>query len=309
VTDKGNIKLIIVQGPTASGKSALALELAERFDGEIVNADSMQVYRGMDIGTAKPSREERARVPHHLYDLVDPRVNFTAADFRKHALPVIEDIDRRGKRAILVGGTGLYIRVLTRGLVASPGEDQDIRRKLETDARREGLATLHRRLAVVDPVTAARIHPNDGVRIVRALEVFLQTGRPLSSFHEDHRFADDFYQCLKLGIAVERELLYQRVEERVDRMIADGFVEEVRGLLAAGYAPTLKAMGSIGYREMCEHLAGDYPLEEAVRRIKQSTRQYAKRQLTWFRRDSEIIWVEYPGESASIFSTVMEFHH
>lgn len=309
VKDEEKIRLVIVQGPTASGKSALALALAERFDGEIVNADSMQVYRGMDIGTAKPSREERERVPHHLYDIVDPDVNFTAADFREYAPRAIEEIHRRGKRAILVGGTGLYIRILTRGLVDSPGGDDAIRRELETEARREGLEALHRRLAVVDPVTATRLHPNDGVRIVRALEVFLLTGRPLSSFHEEHRFADDPYHCLKLGIAVEREILYQRVEERVDRMIADGLVEEVQGLLAAGCAPSLKAMGSIGYREICEHLAGEYPLEEAVRRIKQSTRQYAKRQLTWFRRDSEIIWVEYPGESDSIFNTVMGFHH
>lgn len=307
--EEAKTQLVIVQGATASGKSALALELAERFGGEIVNADSMQVYRGMDIGTAKPSREDRQRVPHHLYDIVDPDVNFTAADFREHAARAIEEIERRGKRAILVGGTGLYIRVLTQGLVDSPGGDEDVRRTLEDRARREGLESLHRRLAEVDPATAARLHPNDGVRIIRALEVFLLTGRPLSDFHEKHRFSDTPYRCLKLGISVERELLYQRVEERVDWMIAEGLVDEVRGLLAAGHHGTHKAMGSIGYREVCAHLAGEYPLEEAVRLIKQSTRQYAKRQLTWFRRDSEIIWVEYPGKFDSIFSTVMGFYH
>lgn len=302
-------RLVIVQGPTASGKSALALEVAERIGGEIINADSMQVYRGMDIGTAKPSREERQRVPHHLYDIVDPDVNFTAADFREQASRAIAAIERRGKRVILVGGTGLYIRILTRGLADSPGGDEEIRRELEAEARRKGLESLHRRLAAVDPVTAARLHSNDAIRIVRALEVFLLTGRPLSAFQQEHRFADERYRCLKLGIAVEREILYRRVEERVDRMIADGFVEEVRGLLAAGYSPSLKSMGSIGYREICSHLAGEYPLEEAVRRIKQSTRQYAKRQMTWFRRDPEIIWVEYPGKFDSIFSTVMGFYH
>nr|WP_246562027.1 tRNA (adenosine(37)-N6)-dimethylallyltransferase MiaA [Geobacter grbiciae] len=287
----------------------MALELAERIGGEIVNADSMQVYRGMDIGTAKPSQEERRRVPHHLYDIVDPKVNFTAADFREYAARAIGEIERRGKRVILVGGTGLYIRILTHGLVASPGGDENIRRKLENQAHSEGLESLHRRLAAVDPVAAARLHPNDGVRIVRALEVFLLTGRPLSAFQEAHRFADEPYHCLKLGISVERELLYRRVEERVDRMMADGFVGEVRGLLSAGYPATLKAMGSIGYREICAHLAGEFSLDEAVRLIKQNTRQYAKRQMTWFRRDSEIIWVEYPGKFDSILSTVMGFYH
>jgi len=306
-TDK--IRLVIVQGPTASGKSDLAMQLAERLNGEIVNADSMQVYRGMDIGTAKPSREERDRVPHHLYDIVEPDVNFTAADFREHAFRVIEEIDRKGKRVVLVGGTGLYIRALTQGLVDSPGGDDDIRRELEAQADREGLEALHRRLAEVDPVAAARLHPNDRVRIVRALEVFLLTGRPLSAFQEEHRFADERYCCLKFGIYVEREILYQRVEERVDRMIADGLVEEVRGLLATGYPASIKAMGSIGYKEICAHLAGEYPLEEAVRLIKRNTRQYAKRQMTWFRRDSENIWVEYPGKFDSIFSTVMGFYH
>ncbi|GLI39280.1 tRNA (adenosine(37)-N6)-dimethylallyltransferase MiaA [Geobacter hydrogenophilus] len=302
-------RLVIVQGPTASGKSALALELAERIGGEIVNADSMQVYRGMDIGTAKPSQEERRRVPHHLYDIVDPDVNFTAADFREHASRAITEIGRRGKRVVLVGGTGLYIRILTQGLVDSPGGDDNIRRELEDRAHSEGLESLHRRLAAVDPVAAARLHPNDGVRIVRALEVFLLTGRPLSAFQEEHRFADEPYRCLKIGISVERELLYRRVEERVDRMIAEGLVEEVRGLLSAGYPATLKAMGSIGYREICAHLAGGFSLDEAVRLIKQNTRQYAKRQMTWFRRDSEIIWVEYPGKFDSILSTVMGFYH
>ena len=305
----GGIRLVIVQGPTASGKSALAMQLAERLDGEIVNADSMQVYRGMDIGTAKPTPEERARVPHHLYDLVTPDVNFTAADFRDHASRVIEEIHRRKKRIILVGGTGLYIRILTRGLADSPGGNQDIREDLEARADREGLAALHRRLADVDPVSAARLHPNDRVRVVRALEVFFMTGRPLSAFQDEHRFADELYRCLKIGINMERELLYRRVEERVDKMMAEGLVAEVAGLLAAGYTADLKAMSSIGYKEICAHLAGEYSLDEAVRLIKRSTRQYAKRQMTWCRRDSEIIWVEYPVKFDSILNTVMEFYH
>lgn len=305
----GKIRLVIVQGPTASGKSALAVQLAEHLDGEVVNADSMQVYGGMDIGTAKPTPPERAGVPHHLYDLVTPDVNFTAADFRDHAARVIEEIHRRNKRIILVGGTGLYIRILTRGLADSPGGSPDIRGALEAQADREGLVALHQRLADVDPVSAARLHPNDRVRVVRALEVFLMTGRPLSAFQDEHRFADERYRCLKIGIDMERDLLYRRVEERVDKMMADGFVSEVKGLLAAGYAADLKAMSSIGYKEICAHLAGEFTLDEAVRLIKRNTRQYAKRQITWCRRDSEIIWVEYPVKFDSIVNTVMEFYH
>ena len=302
------IKLLVVQGPTASGKTAFAVELAERYGGEIVNADAVQVYRRLDIGTAKPSAELRRRVPHHLLDIVDPDEEFTAADFRRRAAAAIADIHGRGKRALLVGGTGLYIRALTRGLASSPGGDDAIRAELEAQVHREGPLSLHRRLEELDPVTAARLHPNDRVRIVRALEVFLTTGHPLSSFQDAHRFGEAPYDCFKLGIAVAREELYRRIEERVDRMIADGLVDEVRGLIAAGYPPTLKALGSIGYREVCSHLAGAYPLDEAIRLIKQHTRNYAKRQLTWFRKDSEILWVEYPGKSATIDSNVMEFY-
>ncbi|RNC67954.1 MAG: tRNA (adenosine(37)-N6)-dimethylallyltransferase MiaA [Desulfuromonadales bacterium] len=308
-THEHKIPLVIIQGPTASGKSELALRLAEHFDGEIVNADSMQVYRGMDIGTAKPSREVRERVPHHLFDIVEPDTPFSAAEFRERASRVIEDIHSRGKRIFFVGGTGLYIKVLTRGLVASPGGDETLRSELEARAEEEGSVALHAHLAAVDPVTADRLHPNDRLRVVRALEVFHLTGRPLSSFHREHRFADEPYHCLKLGIAVERECLYSRVDARVDRMLAEGFVDEVRSLLAAGHASACNAMGSIGYKEICAHLAGEYPLEEAARLIKRNTRHYAKRQLTWFRKDSEIIWVDYPGNFDSILTTVMRFYH
>ena len=252
-------RLVIIQGPTASGKSELAVRLAERLGGEIVNADSMQVYRRMDVGTAKPSPELLARVPHHLLDICDPNEDFSAADFRERAARAIEEI--------------------------------------------------HRRLAEVDPAAALRLHPNDRVRIVRALEVFLMTGKSLTAFHEEHRFAEEGYDCLRLGIAVERELLYRRIDERVDRMIAKGLVEEVRGLLEAGYSPSLKAMGAIGYREICAHLSGEVSIEEATRLIKQNTRNYAKRQMTWFRKESEIIWVDYPDKFDSICTNVMVFYN
>lgn len=302
-------ELVIVQGPTASGKSELAVRLAERVGGEVINADSMQVYRKMDIGTAKPSAELLARVPHHLLDVVAPAEPFSAADFRDHASRLIADIHGRGKRAILVGGTGLYIKALTRGLVESPGGNESLRRELEEQAEREGLSVLHRRLAEVDPAAAARLHPNDRIRVVRALEVFLLTGRTLTSWHEGHGFSAQPYRCLNLGIAVDRAQLVRRVEERVERMIGEGLVAEVEGLLAAGYAPSLKAMSSIGYKEICAYLAGECTLDEAVGLIKRNTCQYAKRQMTWFRKDTEIIWVEYPAKFDSICSIVMEFYN
>ncbi len=300
-------QLVIIQGPTASGKSELAVRLAEACGGEVVNADSMQVYRRMDIGTAKPSPELVARVPHHLYDIVDPDVNFTAADYRREAGRVITEIHGRGKHPILVGGTGLYIRTLIGGLAPSPGGDDAIRAELEEDARREGVAVLHDRLARVDPAAAARLHPNDRVRIVRALEVFLMTGKPLSEFQEEHRFADEPYDCLKFGISVERDVLYRRINERVDRMFAEGFVEEVSGLLKAGYSPDLKAMGAIGYKEVCAYLAGTCSLNEAREFVQRNTRRYAKRQLTWFRKDPAIMWVEYPANFDRISTIAMKF--
>lgn len=303
------IELVIIQGPTASGKSELAVRLAERFGGEIVNADSMQVYRRMNIGTAKPSAELRGRVPHHLLDIVDPDEPFSAADFRVRASRIIADIHARGGKAFLVGGTGLYIKALTRGLVDSPGGDEALRRELEEQAVREGLSALHRRLAEVDPVAAARLHPNDRIRIVRALEVYLLTGRTLTSWHEGHGFPEQPYRCLNLGIAVERSTLFRRVEQRVEQMIEEGLVTEVKGLLAAGYAPSLKPMSAIGYKEICAYLAGECTLDEAVSLIKRNTRQYAKRQMTWFGKDPEIIWVEYPAKFDSICSIAMEFYN
>ncbi|BDV43013.1 tRNA dimethylallyltransferase [Geotalea uraniireducens] len=303
------VKLVVIQGPTASGKSELAVRLAEQWNGEIINADSMQVYRGMDIGTAKPSAELRRRVPHHLLDIVDPDYNFSAADFQARATAAIADIHRRGRRAFVVGGTGLYLKALTRGLVDSPRGEGALRQELEERFDREGGELLLRELALADPATAERLHPNDRVRIVRALEVFLLTGRPFSTFHEEHRFAEEPYECLNLGLMVDREVLYRRVEERVEAMLAAGLVNEVRRLLAAGYSPELKALRSIGYKEVCAALAGEYPWEEAVRLIKRDTRRYAKRQLTWFKRETAIIWVEYPKNFASISNIVMGFYH
>jgi tRNA dimethylallyltransferase len=300
-------KIVIILGPTASGKTDLAVRLAELLDGEIVNADSMQVYRGMDIGTAKPSLDLRRRVPHHLIDIADPDSNFSASDFRREAAGAIADITGRGKRAFIVGGTGLYIRALLQGLADSPSGAGEVRLGLEEEARRHGNEALLRKLASVDPVTAGRLHPNDLVRIIRALEVYRLTGKPISQQRSSHAFSGDYYCALKLGLTVERRELYERIDRRVERMIADGLLDEVRTLLDRGFSPQLKAMRSIGYRQICAHLSGEYPLEEAVRLIKRDTRRYAKRQMTWFNGDKEIYWVEYSDNFASIYNNVIEF--
>lgn len=304
----GKPNLVIILGPTASGKSEMAVELARKFDGEIINADSLQVYRGLDIGTAKPSGEVRRQVPHHLIDLVEPNEPFSAADFQAAAEQAINDITRSGKRIFVVGGTGLYIKALVQGLVDSPSGAGEVRKELEAMACKVGKEEMLRRLAEVDPVTAARLHPNDQVRIIRALESHRLTGRPISADRSAHGFSESRYHVLKLGIQVEREELYRRIDLRVEKMLGEGLVEEVQSLLACGLSPELKALRSIGYKEICAFLAGDCDLAEATRLMKRDTRHYAKRQLTWFKRDNEIYWVDYPGSFATICNHVMEFY-
>ncbi len=297
------IKLLVLSGPTGSGKSELAVRVAERIGGEIVNADSMQVYRGMDIGTAKPPAEALARVPHHLLSIVAPDQNFTASDFRREAAAAIADIDGRGKKAIVVGGTGLYIRALLEGLVDSPTADPELRLQFAELTGEE----LLRRLFLVDPETASRLHANDRVRLIRALEVFNQTGRPISAFRSEHAFSGSYYRTLKMAIRVERPELYRRIDSRVEQMLQDGLVAEVGSLLARGYGTELKAMRSIGYKEISAHLAGETTLDEAVSLIKRDTRRYAKRQMTWFCKESEINWLEYPESFATILAHVIQF--
>jgi tRNA dimethylallyltransferase len=300
---ENKIKLLVLSGPTGSGKSELAVRLAERIDGEIVNADSMQVYRGMDIGTAKPPAEALARVPHHLLNIVSPDENFTASDFRREAAAAIADIDRRGRKAIVVGGTGLYIRALLEGLVDSPTGDPELRLQFADVTGEE----LLRRLFLVDPETASRLHPNDRVRIIRALEVFSQTGRPISAFRSEHAFSGTYYDTLKMAIRVERQELYRRIDCRVEQMLQDGLVDEVRSLLASGYSREFKAMRSIGYKEVAAYLEGETALDEAVTLIKRDTRRYAKRQMTWFGKENDIYWLEYPESFATILEHVIEF--
>jgi tRNA dimethylallyltransferase len=301
------VGLVVIQGPTASGKSELAIRLAEKVGGEIINADSMQVYSRMDIGTAKPPLSQLERVPHHLIGIVSPEQDFSAADFRREAIRSIAGIVERGKRCIVVGGTGLYIRALLQGLVDSPRGNTDMREALRQRALRDGNASLLEELGRVDPDTATHLHPNDLVRIVRALEVYYQTGIPISRYRAGHGFKDKPFSVLKLGIALQREELYQRIDRRVDAMISDGLVEEVKGLLASGLTPDMKPMRSIGYKEICSMLNGELILEDALLLIKQNTRRYAKRQMTWFKKDHEINWVEYPDSFATICNHVIEF--
>jgi tRNA dimethylallyltransferase len=297
------IKLLVISGPTGSGKSDLAVRLAERIGGEIVNADSMQVYRGMDIGTAKPPAEAVARVPHHLLSIVSPERNFTASDFRREATAAIADIDGRGMKAIIVGGSGLYIRALLEGLVDSPAGDPEFRLQFAGVTGEE----LKLRLHLVDPQTASRLHSNDRVRLIRALEVFSQTGRPISAFRSEHAFSGSYYESFKMAIRVERPELYRRIDRRVEVMLREGFVPEVRSLLALGYGLDLKSMRSIGYKEITAYLTGETTLDEAVTLIKRDTRRYAKRQMTWFCKETDINWLEYPESFANILGNVIQF--
>lgn len=300
-------KLIIICGPTASGKSDLALRLARELDAEIINADSMQVYRGLDIGTAKPTSAQRAEIPHHLIDIVDPDQQFSAADFAGAADAAIQDIIVRGKRAIVVGGTGLYIRGLLKGLVDSPGGTAEMRAALQEEASRLGNAAMLEKLRLVDPELAAGLHPNNLVRIIRALEVQQSSGIPLSRHQKEHAFSTRRYDALQIGISIERGELYRRIEQRVDRMLADGLLDEVRGLLSAGFGREQKAMRSIGYKQTAAYLSGESTLEEAIRLIKRDTRHYAKRQLTWFKAEPDILWFEYPEKFVTIFQHAIEF--
>jgi tRNA dimethylallyltransferase len=300
--------VLVICGPTASGKSDLALRLAHSLDGEIINADSMQVYCGMNIGTAKPAPEQQNGIPHHLIDIVRPDQAFSAADFAKAADTAIRDIVGRGKRPIVVGGTGLYIRSLLKGLVDSPGETSGkIRQQIRAEAQERGNQAMFEELHRVDPELAGRIHPNNLVRIIRALEVFRTTGIPLSRYQQAHAFSGQCYRSLQIGIDVERPLLYSRIDERVNRMMAQGLLQEVQQLLSAGYGSELKAMRAIGYKELTAHIAGEYNLDEAIRLIKRDTRHYAKRQLTWFNADQDILWLEYPSKFDTISKHAIEF--
>ena len=289
-------RLIAIVGPSGAGKSDLALRLAEAVPSEIVSCDSLQVYRGLDIGSAKPSLEDRRRVPHHLIDVVDPGQEFSAAQYAALARAAVAAARRRGRLPVVVGGTGLYLRALLVGLFQGPSRDAELRRRLEGIAERHGDARLHRLLARVDPGAAARIPPGDRVRIVRALEVFRATGRPLSEHHREAAGAAPG-AAFVVGLAPDRVELRRRVEARTRRMLESGLLDEVRGLLERGYGPELRPLQAIGYRQALAVLRGAMTVQDAERGIVTDTMQYAKRQMTWFRHQADVQWFA-DGEAA-----------
>lgn len=297
----------MIAGPTASGKSAAAMELAGLFKAEIINADSMQVYRYMDIGTAKPTQEERKLVKHHVIDILYPDEEFSAALYREEAQRAIADVQARGKKAMVVGGTGLYIKALTSGLIRGGEVDPTIRTRLQAEAQSEGRERFYGRLQEADPQTAEQLHPHDTYRIIRALEVYERTGQPISALRKKHLFKEGPYQTLKIGLQMERDELYKRIDARVDKMIGQGLKEEVECILEMGYAPSLKAMQSLGYKQIIAHLQGEYDLPEAMRLIKRDTRRYARRQITWFKGDPEIRWIELPRDRALVRGMIEGF--
>jgi len=288
-----NSRLLVIVGPTAVGKTAVGIECARRLSGEIVSADSMQVYRGMDIGTAKPTAEERALVPHHLFDSADPKEDFSVALYKEKAETAIDDIFSRGRQPILVGGSGLYVKAVIgpMGLTIAP-KDADLRVRLQEEARKKGLEALHLRLARIDPEAATRIAPADEKRIIRALEVYELTGFPISHFHRLDRERSAKYQTFVAGLSLPRPVLYERIEARIDQMLAAGLLEEVAGLLSKGCHPGLISMKALGYSHLARHLAGEWDWETMVTRFKQDTRRFAKRQMTWFRAMPEVRWWE-----------------
>lgn len=292
------IPLLAVVGPTASGKTSLAIRLAERLDTEIVSADSMQFYRGMEIGTGAPSPEELTRVKHHFVGFLDPSDDFSAGAYELAARSVVADLNAGGKPAIVVGGSGLYVSALIDGLFPGPGKDETIRRRLQEEAEEGGVPGLYARLQEVDPDYANAINPNDLRRIVRALEVFEITGTPLSVLHREHRETSASLEAVQVALEYPRDVLYGRIEARVDAMIEMGLVEEVQRLLDAGHAPHIERLRSLGYREVASHLRGECSIEEAVELMKRNTRRYAKRQITWFRGDPRVQWLPVTDDTS-----------
>jgi len=300
-------RVIILLGPTGVGKSKLAIEWAEELGGEIISADSMQVYRYMDIGTAKPTPDDQKRVRHHLIDLVTPDQPFHAALYRTLGRKAIDQLYQDKKPIWVVGGTGLYIKTLTQGLFSSPKIDRHIRESLRQEAKEKGSDGLYERLKKVDSKTASQLHPNDLFRMIRALEVFDSTGVPISFYREQHRFGERPYKTLKIGLEMNRERLYDRIDERVDQMVEHGFLQEVEKLMEMGYGPELKPMQSLGYKQMVQFLMKEIEWDEAVRRIKRDTRHYAKRQLTWFKADPEVQWGDESTDWKKIFLEIQSF--
>ena len=299
--------LVAIVGPTASGKSALGVYLAGQLGGEVVASDSTQVYRYFNIGTAKPAPPEQGSVAHHLIDLLEPQELFTAGEYRRRAIEILEDLRRRERLPILTVGTGLYLRALLEGLADAPVRSEELRARLSRRAERRGPAYLHRILERLDPAAARRIAPRDRQKLVRAIEICLLAGKPITEVHRAGRARLEGFTALKVGLNPPRAALYQRIERRVQTMLERGWLEEVRELVARGIPATAKPFEFIGYRELREHLAGRLGLPEAVQAIQQATRRYAKRQLTWFRKEPGVRWFAGFGDELEIAESVFRY--
>ena len=296
--------VVAILGPTATGKSALALAMAERYNGEIINCDSTAVYRGFDIGTDKIAVADRRGIPHHLIDIVDPTEEYTAAHYARDAAAVVRDIHARGRLPILAGGTGFYFRALTRGLFPGPGRDIELRQRLETIAGRRGVAFLHRMLQRVDPPSASRIQPRDLKRLVRALEVFFLTGRPLTTHFADTVSPLPDFDVVGVALRLPASQISARVTRRVDEQFERGLLDEIRGLLARGVPESARPFGGLVYRQALEHLHGVRDETATRALIAQENRRYARRQLIWFRKEPNLSWFDGPGEFAGTVAAV-----
>ncbi len=288
-------RVLLLVGPTGVGKTAVSLELSKRMDCEIASADSRQIYRYMNIGTAKPTRVQLQMAPHHFIDIRDPDEYCSAGQFSREARQCIDEIFSRSRQPIVVGGSGLYIRALVDGLFSPRISDETIKENLRQQLRGSGIAKLYEQLMTVDPVTASRLHPTDTQRILRALEVCQITGRPFSEFLEMSPQPADF-EPVFIGLTMERQALYERIDQRVDDMLANGFLDEIRDLQRRGYGLHLNSLQTVGYKEAFIFLQNELSYQEMVRLMKQKSRNYAKRQLTWFRRDSRISWIEWTDD-------------
>lgn len=305
--DAGRTRLLVIVGPTAVGKTSLSLRLARQFDGEVISADSRQIYRGMDIGTAKATPAERAQVPHHLIDVVEPDGELTLAHYQRMASAAIAGVAARGRLPMLVGGTGLYVRAVTEGwTVPEVPPDPTLRARLESEAAERGAEALHARLAQVDPLAAQRIDARNVRRVIRALEVHAALGQPISALQ--HKVAPD-YALLRVGLTMPREALYARIDARVERMLADGLVDEVRALVARGHGYDLPAMSALGYQQIGQYLRGEIRMEEAVALIKRHTRRFVRQQYNWFRlSDASIYWHDVlTGDESQLLDRVRAF--
>jgi tRNA dimethylallyltransferase len=300
------VPLVVIMGPTASGKSALGVWLAERFNGEVIACDSTQLYRGFDIGTAKPTVEERRGVPHHLLDVLDGKEEATAGGYRERAIEVLDALRARTKLPILTVGTGLYMRVLLEGLADVPQRSEELRERLRASAAERKPGHLHRVLRRLDRASAEKIAPADEQKLIRAIEVCLLTKKTLTEVHQGGRKPLEGWRAVKIGLMPAREALYERVRARTDAMLSRGWLEEVRGLMECGLPQTAKAFEFIGYRELRALLQGEMKLKEAQAAIEQATRRYAKRQMTWFRRETGVQWFAGFGDELRIQSLVLE---